>query len=634
MVIVTWSTGYHSLSFRQRLLCSSLLRLDPSDSSSMTHPLGVSNHVHIPPLPSTPRSHHHRHTSTLPAYPCLSPPHPLPRSSAAFPFTSPRKKPLNPFIAAHCQPQLDSRSERRKENYVKKRTTSLFELIDAAAVSRPDGTDKAVGRHQRVQSVVYNSDRFIPNRREQQPLHVNTTTGAGCAGLAESPAGSPSSSPPRVLTPSQQRHNEHVAAAILSPAARTLTFHASPTRGSPTSAASSPIAASHQRAMSQQLLHTSNLRSHYHSNLSSPTASPLSFTPTLDRILDAPGIVDDYYLNLLHWSSQGEVCIALGAAVYVYSVDEGRVDSVADMDDGRGRVTAVRWEDGGRLLAVGEQEGGVQLWDVERRKRVRHWQRHDDRVSSLSWQPATASPSAVLSSGGRDGCIVHMDPRVKEVVGRWEYAHAEEICGLAWSPDGSVLASGGNDNLCHLWSASHLASPSCPTSANTSSSFTCAALRHTYHEHTAAVKALAWSPHHANVLATGGGTTDRHVRLLSTHPTCPAVLAAVDTRSQVCSMLWSTQHEQLLTSHGYTDNQLCLWDVKGRAGSSGGLVKRCELSGHQARVLHTALSPDGTMVCSAGADETLRFWKVWESVGRRDERRESALRSPLAAVMR
>ena len=598
----------------------------------MTHPLGVSNHTHIPPLPSTPRSHHQRHASTLPAYPCLSPPHPLPRSSAAFPFTTPRKKPLNPYIAAQCHPQLDSRSERKKENYVKRRTTSLFELIDAAALDRPDVADKTASRHQRVHSVVYNSDRFIPNRREQQPLHINTV-GAANSGLAESPAGSPSPSPAPALTPSQHRHNEHVAAAILSPTARTLTFHSSPTRGSPTSASSSPLTASHHRAMSQQLVHTSNLRSLYNSNLTCPTVSPLSFTPSLDRILDAPGIVDDYYLNLLHWSSQGDVCIALGAAVYVYKVDEGKVECVADMDEGRGRVTAVRWEEDGRRLAVGEQDGGVQLWDVERKKRVRHWQRHDDRVSSLSWQPTTAASSAVLSSGGRDGCIVHVDPRVKEAVGRWEYAHAEEICGLAWSPDGAILASGGNDNLCHLWSASHLTSPSCPTSANTSSSFTCAALRHTYHEHTAAVKALAWSPHHANVLATGGGTTDRHLRLLSTHPTTPALLAAVDTRSQVCSMLWSSQHDQIVTSHGYTDNQLCLWDVKGRAGT-GGLVKRCEMSGHQARVLHTALSPDGTMVCSAGADETLRFWRVWESSSKRDDNRERALRSPLSAVIR
>lgn len=39
--------------------------------------------------------------------------------------------------------------------------------------------------------------------------------------------------------------------------------------------------------------------------------------------------------------------------------------------------------------------------------------------------------------------------------------------------------------------------------------------------------------------------------------------------------------------------------------------KVCELRGHTSRVLHTALSPCGTIVASAAADETLRFWKVF-----------------------
>ena len=37
-----------------------------------------------------------------------------------------------------------------------------------------------------------------------------------------------------------------------------------------------------------------------------------------------------------------------------------------------------------------------------------------------------------------------------------------------------------------------------------------------------------------------------------------------------------------------------------------------DLRGHTSRVLHLALSPDGTTVASAAADETLRFWKVFQ----------------------
>lgn len=40
-------------------------------------------------------------------------------------------------------------------------------------------------------------------------------------------------------------------------------------------------------------------------------------------------------------------------------------------------------------------------------------------------------------------------------------------------------------------------------------------------------------------------------------------------------------------------------------------LQAAELTGHTARVLHMAQSPDGASVVTAGADETLRFWKVF-----------------------
>jgi cell division cycle protein 20 (cofactor of APC complex) len=42
------------------------------------------------------------------------------------------------------------------------------------------------------------------------------------------------------------------------------------------------------------------------------------------------------------------------------------------------------------------------------------------------------------------------------------------------------------------------------------------------------------------------------------------------------------------------------------------MTKIADLRGHNSRVLHLALSPDGTTVASAAADETLRFWKVFQ----------------------
>ena len=41
------------------------------------------------------------------------------------------------------------------------------------------------------------------------------------------------------------------------------------------------------------------------------------------------------------------------------------------------------------------------------------------------------------------------------------------------------------------------------------------------------------------------------------------------------------------------------------------MKKITDLKGHTHRVLYMALSPDGTTIASAAADETLRFWKVF-----------------------
>jgi WD40 repeat protein len=52
-----------------------------------------------------------------------------------------------------------------------------------------------------------------------------------------------------------------------------------------------------------------------------------------------------------------------------------------------------------------------------------------------------------------------------------------------------------------------------------------------YTEHTAAVKAIAWSPHQHGLLASGGGTADRCIRFWNTSTN--TMLNCVDTGSQV-----------------------------------------------------------------------------------------------------
>lgn len=82
------------------------------------------------------------------------------------------------------------------------------------------------------------------------------------------------------------------------------------------------------------------------------------------------------------------------------------------------------------------------------------------------------------------------------------------------------------------------------------------------------------------------------------------MIDSVDSKSQVCALLWSKNYKELISAHGYANNQLTIWKYPS-------MTKQCELTGHTARVLQIAMSPDGSTVMSAAADETLRLWNCF-----------------------
>lgn len=330
-------------------------------------------------------------------------------------------------------------------------------------------------------------------------------------------------------------------------------------------------------------------------------------SPTPERILDAPELLDDYYLNLLDWSSSNKLAVALGTAVYMWSPTTGEIDMLLDTAElvqqqqtDAALVTSLSWMGDGSHLAIGTSTNDVQLWNVERKKQVRSMKGHLARVGSLAWN------GHILSSGSRDSMIFNHDVRIAQHLTSTLRGHEQEICGLKWSPDGSQLASGSNDNTCCIWDAGM------------------STARHVFSDSAAAVKALAWCPWQKNLLATGSGTADRHIRFYDTVK--GVMVNKIDTASQVCSLQWSLTEKELLSSHGFSQNQLTVWKYPS-------LVKVADLTGHSSRVLHTAVSPDGTVVCSAAADETLRFWRVWESAAQKQAKRRRAAEEASAGAI-
>ncbi|CAG8801577.1 17525_t:CDS:2, partial [Racocetra fulgida] len=131
------------------------------------------------------------------------------------------------------------------------------------------------------------------------------------------------------------------------------------------------------------------------------------------------------------------------------------------------------------------------------------------------------------------------------------------VCGLKWNPEGNQLASGGNDNKLLIWDRAN----DVPL--------------HKFPHHTAAVKAIAWSPHSHGLLASGGGSQDKHIRFWNT--TTGKALESYDTESQ----------------------------------------------GHTLRVLYLSVSPDGENIVTGAGDETLRFWNVFNN-GKKEKKRMTA----------
>jgi len=326
-----------------------------------------------------------------------------------------------------------------------------------------------------------------------------------------------------------------------------------------------------------------DLRQQYNRPLKPAGATSAQFRrriPTApERVLDAPGLVDDYYLNLLDWSSGNQVAIGLERNVYVWSADEGSVSSLLETSPDT-YVSSVKWSGDGAYVGVGLGTGEVQIWDVAEGVKIRSMFGHDTRVGVMGWS------KHLLSTGARSGLVFNHDVRIAEHKVAELVSHTSEVCGLEWRSDGAQLATGGNDNLVSIWDARSLSVP-----------------KFTKTNHKAAVKALAWCPWNMNLLATGGGSYDRHIHFWNT--TSGARVNSIDTGSQVTSLRWAPHYREIVSSSGFPDNSLSIW-------SYPTLVRNVEIPAHETRVLHSCLSPDGQMLATAGKSQIRKMCNLLE----------------------
>jgi serine/threonine protein kinase len=245
---------------------------------------------------------------------------------------------------------------------------------------------------------------------------------------------------------------------------------------------------------------------------------------------------------------------------------------------------------------------------------------HTEGVTSLAWSP----DGTQLASASQDNTIMVWDSASGDQIGSLG-GGLEDVTSVDWSPDGTVLASGSSDTTVTLWDAatgealqtlaghggdvSDVAwSPDGTLLASSSHDETAiiwnsAGEQLFLLQHDDVISTLVWSPDSSR-LGTGGH--DRLIRLWNTE---------FGTRH----LLWEaypflaarlvTVHDVAWSPDGAliasagTNNTITLWDAE-----TGDLQQ--ELEGHQDWVITLAWSPDGSRLASGSDDDTVIVWDL------------------------
>ncbi|KAK3684313.1 WD40 repeat-like protein [Podospora appendiculata] len=344
------------------------------------------------------------------------------------------------------------------------------------------------------------------------------------------------------------------------------------------------------------------------------------------KVLDAPNLRDDFYCSILSYSATCRtLAVGLGDLLYGWSERGGvQLLHAGTQDDCHLTSVAFSSTEGGKcILAFGRSNKSLTLMSLyddpeAATPRSSPMPRFDFKrnapVACLSWKPTCTTrrsqcpmlPDTFVKNedlliGDESGQVCYY---AIEWPDRWEVernnwpgqmtllatieVHSQQICGLAWSPNGELFATGGNDNLCCLFETSKVLEPAGPQPhygdqedqgevemssspvigrASGSSSTDAETQIQTPGDslerakrlklgdekyrwlHGAAVKAIAFCPWQEGLVATGGGSNDKCIHFF--HTTSGAALATISVSAQVTSLIWSTTRREIAATFGY-----------------------------------------------------------------------------------
>ena len=194
-------------------------------------------------------------------------------------------------------------------------------------------------------------------------------------------------------------------------------------------------------------------------------------------------------------------------------------------------------------------------------------------VLSVAFSP----DGTILASGAGDNTVKLWDVATSTNIATLE-GHTDEIYSVAFSPDGKMIASASRDRTIKLWDVA--------TSTNIA----------TLEGHTDEIYSVAFSPD-GKMIASA--SRDRTIKLWDVAGGEPITTLEGHTDA-VYPVAFSPDGTMLAS--GATDNTIKLWDVATHTNIA-------TLEGHTGAVWSVAFSPDGTMLAS-GATNTVKLWDV------------------------
>jgi WD40 repeat protein len=249
-------------------------------------------------------------------------------------------------------------------------------------------------------------------------------------------------------------------------------------------------------------------------------------------------------------------------------------------------ATSVQPNDPVRALRLGIEASGVAHTVEASSALLTALQHNPGRITTLEAdggvQAVAFSPDGrMLATAGDDNKVTLWDRRQLKRLEPQLTGHRDEIVSLDFSPDGRMIVTGGGDSTVRLWAVGSHRQVGPPLTG--------------HHER---VQAVAFSPDGRTVAS---GAQDHTVRLWDVQGHKPLGQPLEGHRDVVRSVAFSPDGRTLAS--GSRDGSVRLWDV-------GSHQRLGSLIGHTDRVQAVVFSPDGRTLASGGDDGTVRLWDV------------------------